>query len=328
MCVQGGDGTFLELDTTAGATAFAVNLIAYKYAIQTKDSSGNIDGRKCGPYTDKIAECNALPGHTGSKWCEIDSSDGYCVTNCDQCEFSVVIEETSQGAEENDATTVAQAFNAGFKAGRTSVGTFTVQFHEEDSSDGLCRTSGRQCRKMFQGGQHYAYCASTNQCVSECEQCPGRNYKDSHFDECTAAPTEYGQGNWFENGAPVVLTYWMVVTVEPKEATTPNNNNDNNKTLSKVGKSNQEAIVGNPSYGHTRTRKDAVAICYWCSAPVKQIFISPPRCNINKSHAAHTQQRHMNINYIIVNSTMFVVIISKSTTNKIKRKKSCRMRQK
>jgi hypothetical protein len=195
MCVQGGDGTFLELDTTAGATAFAVNLIAYKYAIQTKDSSGNIDGRKCGPYTDKIAECNALPGHTGSKWCEIDSSDGYCVTNCDQCEFSVVIEETSQGAEENDATTVAQAFNAGFKAGRTSVGTFTVQFHEEDSSDGLCRTSGRQCRKMFQGGQHYAYCASTNQCVSECEQCPGRNYKDSHFDECTAAPTEYGQGN-------------------------------------------------------------------------------------------------------------------------------------
>ena len=75
-----------------------------------------------------------------------------------------MIEETPQEVEVNDMSSIAHAFNAGFKAGRSSVGTFTVEFHDETS--GLCVTNGRQCRKIMEGGVHYAYCAATNQCVS------------------------------------------------------------------------------------------------------------------------------------------------------------------
>lgn len=184
---------YMALGTSEGATAFSAHTIDYKYEIFTNTTNSAIDGRKCGSYTEKIAECDNIPGHSGSKWCEIDSSNGYCVSDCNQCEFSVVIEETPQGVEENDVTSVAQAFNAGFTAGRSSIGTFTVEFHDEESGNGLCRTNGIQCRKIVEGGIHHAYCAATNQCVSGCEQCPGFNFKDSHFDECIDVQTEYGQ---------------------------------------------------------------------------------------------------------------------------------------
>jgi hypothetical protein len=195
--MDGGDEMYMALGTSEGATAFSADTIDYKYEIFTKTNSA-IDGRKCGSYIEKIAECDNIPGHSGSKWCEIDSSNGYCVSDCNQCEFSVVIEETPQGVEENDVTSIAQAgytagFTAGFTAGRSSIGTFTVEFHDEKSGNGLCRTNGIQCRKIVEGGIHHAYCAATNQCVSGCEQCPGFNFKDSHFDECIDVQTEYGQ---------------------------------------------------------------------------------------------------------------------------------------
>lgn len=195
MCIQGGDQIFLAADTVAGATAFNANMGLYKYEIYTKDNNNNINGRSCGTYQDKIAECAEVNAGGSHKWCESESGNGYCVSSCDDCEFSVeqTASETEAMLTSSTETTVESAYIAGFRSGMRAVsgGRVTVKFNEDDNN--LCKTNGRQCRVLSDGmNHHYAYCAQINQCVSECSQCPGANFKDSHFDKCSSTPTEYG----------------------------------------------------------------------------------------------------------------------------------------